>query len=234
MIMANRVTGTGKPKQTVLQVITTKLEKLNGDMKDKAAVIKVATKRKLTPGEIAMSQLIFSDAIDYSKVWIHLGGIVHTRTGNAMTPAGEIYLPKDDYLKTPDYSKATGEERHWFIHEMAHVWQYQMGVSTGWLGIKQFCRGGYTSEVESVDSGKGELKAYDTDLIGRDLNKKFQDFNFEQQGRIIEFWFDAMYLQHLNPNRNHHQKSLKLQGYLERILRDFLLNPHDKKLLPKL
>ena len=38
-----------------------------------------------------------------------------------MTPAGEIYLPKDDYLKTPDYSKATGENRHWFIHEMVSI-----------------------------------------------------------------------------------------------------------------
>lgn len=231
--MANKVTGTGKSKRTVLQVITTKLENLNEDMKNKASVIKVATKRQLTSGEIAMSRLIFKDAIDYSKVWIHLGGIIHTRTGNAMTPAGEIYLPKDDYLNTPDYSNASGTDRHWFIHEMVHVWQYQMGAPTGWFGIKQLCKGGYTSAVNSVDSGKGELEAYDTDLIGRDLNKKFQDFNFEQQGRIIEFWFDVMYLQYVNPSRKHHQKSLKLQGNLEQILRKFLLNPHDKNLVSR-
>ncbi|OTG98841.1 zinc protease [Acinetobacter sp. ANC 4973] len=217
-------------------VISTYIEKLkiiDGDMKAKASVIKVETKRKLTSGEVAMSRLVFKDAVDYSKVWIHIGGIIHTRTGNAMTPAGEIYLPKDDYLRTPDYSKALGQERHWFIHEMVHVWQYQMGASTAWLGIKQLCCGGYTSEIDSTDSGKGELKAYDTDLTGRDLNKKFQDFNFEQQGRIIEFWFDAMYLQNVKPIRNHHQKSIKLSEYLEKILRGFLLNPYDKKLLPK-
>ena len=75
--------------------------------------------------------------------------------------------------------------------------------------------------------------AYDTDLGGRDLNKKFQDFNFEQQGRIIEFWFDACYLQKVNPKRDHHQKSLQLLGYVEKILRDFLLNPSNKNLLPK-
>lgn len=34
-------------------------------------------------------------------------------------------------------------------------------------------------------------------------------------------------------NREHHKKSLKLLGYVERILRDFLLNPYDKYLLPK-
>lgn len=231
--MANRVTGTGKQKRTVLKVITAKLQQLNGDMKNKASVIKVATKRQLTSGEITMSKLIFQDSIDYSKVWVHLGGMIHTRTGNAMTPAGEIYLPKDDYLQTPDYSKAVGESRHWFIHEMTHVWQYQMGANTGWLGIKQLCRGGYTSTVNSVDSGSGELKAYDTDLSGVDANKKFNEFTFEQQGRIVEFWFDAIYLQKVNPKRQHHQKSLKLLGYVERILRDFLLNPSDKNLLPK-
>ena len=233
MNMANRVTGRGNPKNTVLKSITSKLQKIDAEMKNQAAtIIKVGSKRLLTSGEIAMSRLIFKDAIDYSKVWIHLGGLIHTKTGNAMTPAGEIYLPKDDYLKTPDYSKATGENRHWFIHEMVHVWQYQMGASTGWLGIKQLCKGGYTSEVNSVDSDN-ELEAYDTDLGGRDLNKKFQDFNFEQQGRIIEFWFDACYLQKVNPKRDHHQKSLQLLGYVEKILRDFLLNPSNKNLLPK-
>ena len=231
--MANRVTGRGNPKNTVLKSITSKLQKIDAEMKNQTAtIIKVGSKRLLTSGEIAMSRLIFKDAIDYSKVWIHLGGLIHTKTGNAMMPAGEIYLPKDDYLKTPDYSKATGENRHWFIHEMVHVWQYQMGTSTGWLGIKQLCKGGYTSEVNSVDSDN-ELEAYDTDLGGRDLNKKFQDFNFEQQGRIIEFWFDACYLQKVNPKRDHHQKSLQLLGYVEKILGDFLLNPSNKNLLPK-
>lgn len=218
----------------VIATYIEKLKKIDGDIRAQAAVaIKIRTKRKLTSGEIAMSQLVFKDSIDYSNIWIHLGGLIHTRTGNAMTPAGEIYLPKDDYLKITDFSLAKPNIRHWFIHEMTHVWQYQMGAANGWLGIKQLCNGGYTSEVNSVDSGKNELKAYDTDLTGRDINKKFQDFNFEQQGRIIEFWFDAIYLQKISPSREHHQKSLKLLGYVERILRDFLLNPKDKSLLPK-
>lgn len=208
-----------------------KLIKIVGD-KENVSVITVATKRKLTIGEIAMSRLVFKDAIDYSKVWIHIGGLIHTKTGNAMTPAGEIYLPSEDYLKTPDYSKARGEDRLWFIHEMTHVWQYQMGVSNGWLGIKQLCKGGYTSEVHSIDSAKKELQAYETDIKGKDSNKKFYEFNFEQQGRIIEFWFDAKHLQYINPKRVHHKKSLELSLYVERILHDFLRNPHDKRLLP--
>lgn len=217
----------------IIATFSEKLKKLDGDMKAKASVIKLTTKRQLTPGEIAMSRLVFKDAIDYSKVWIHIGGMIHTKTGNAMTPAGEMFLPRDDYIQNPDFSKSKGNAQHWFIHEMVHVWQYQMGISNGWLGLKQLCRGGYTTQVNSVDSGSDELKAYDTDITGRDLNKKFSDFNFEQQGRIIELWFDACYLQNNFPTRPHHQKSLKLLGYVERILRDFLHNPHDKSLLPK-
>ncbi|UOB51253.1 hypothetical protein [Acinetobacter junii] len=108
---------------------------------------------------------------------------------------------------------------------------YLAAYSVGWLGLKQLCKGGYTSNVQSADSG-GELKAYDTDILGRDSGKKFNEFNFEQQGRLIEFWFDACYLQNVNPSRPHHIQSLKLLGYVERILRDFILNPHDKSLLP--
>ena len=212
------------------------LKKLNDDMKEMksygATVIKIGTKRQLTSGEIRMSQLVFKNSIDYSKVWIHVGGLIHTATGNAMTPAGEIYISSKDNVENQDFSLSRPNIKHWFIHEMAHVWQYQNGAKTGWLGLKQGCNGGYTTEVQSVDSAN-ELKAYDTDLLGRDANKKFQDFNFEQQGRIIEFWFDACYLQKVNPKRDHHQKSLQLLGYVEKILRDFLLNPSNKNLLPK-
>lgn len=76
--MANRVTGRGNPKNTVLKSITSKLQKIDAEMKNQAAtIIKVGSKRQLTSGEIAMSRLIFKDAIDYSKVWIHLGGLIH-------------------------------------------------------------------------------------------------------------------------------------------------------------
>lgn len=216
----------------IIATFVEKLKKLDGDMKAKAAVVKVTTKRKLTAGEIAMCRLVFKDAIDYSKVWIHIGGLIHNMTGNAMTPAGEIILPRDAYEKNLDFSQSTGDYRHWFIHEMVHVWQYQLGTPNAWFGIKQLCKGGYTTTVQSADSG-GELKAYDTDIIYRDSGKKFNEFNFEQQGRLIEFWFDACYLQNVNPNRSHHRQSLKLLGHVEIILRDFILNPYDKSLLPR-
>ncbi|WP_151743145.1 zinc protease, partial [Acinetobacter sp. TUM15113] len=163
--------------------------------------IKIETERKLTSGEIKMCQLVFKDAVDYSKVWIHIGGYLHSATGNAMSPAGEIYLPKKAYDRNPDFSLAPGEDRHWFIHEMTHIWQFQLGTPNAWYGLKQLCKGGYTSLVDSADSGADELKAYDTDILGRDAGKKFNEFNFEQQGRLVEFWFDACYLQEVRPGR---------------------------------
>lgn len=210
-----------------------KLTKLKNNQPHPTTEIKIETKRKLTSGEIKMCQLVFKDAIDYSKVWIHIGGYIHSATGNAMTPAGEIMLPKESYDGNPDFSRSPGEDRHWFIHEMVHVWQYQLGTPNAWYGLKQLCKGGYTSLVNSVDSDEDELKAYDTDILGRDFGKKFNEFNFEQQGRLIELWFDACYLQNVRPSRLHHQKSLKLLGHVERILRDFILNPYDKSLLPR-
>ncbi|MFW1949361.1 zinc protease [Acinetobacter bereziniae] len=205
-------------------------------IKPATTVVHVDTKRPLTSGEIKMCQAIFRNSIDYSKVYIQVGGLITaitSTTGNAMTPAGQINLPTKDYYKTRDFSKALPNQQHWFIHEMLHVWQYQLGAKNAWLGIKQLCKGGYTSEVNSADSGQNELKSYDTDLLGRDSEKKFNEFNFEQQGRIIEFWFDANYLQHNLPSRRHHQKSLQLFPILIKILTDFLCDPTDKKLLPK-
>lgn len=218
----------------VLASFKAKLEKIDKDMKAAGALhLKIGVRRKLTAGEIQMCQLVFKNSIDYSKVLINIGGYIHNKTGNAMTLAGEIILPKEAYQRVPDFSMAVGEDKHWFIHEMTHVWQYQLGAPNGWFGIKHLCNGGYTSQVNSVDSGKNELKAYDTDLLGRDYNKKFNDFNFEQQGRIIEFWFDAMYLRNTKPSRKHHQTSLQLLTQTQRILSGFLINPNDRQLLPR-
>ncbi|WP_227611022.1 MULTISPECIES: zinc protease [unclassified Acinetobacter] len=184
-----------------------------------------------------MCQLVFKDSIDYSKVYIQIGGfisIIINLTDNAMTPFGNVNVSNKNYFENLAFSKSKGNAQHWFIHEMTHVWQYQMGTKNAWLGLEQLlCKSGYIIKVDCVDSGLGELKAYDTDITGKDLNKKFKDFNFEQQGRIIEFWFNACYLQNIVSSRPHHQKSLKLLGYVERILRDFLDNPHDPSLLPR-
>lgn len=218
----------------VLASFKAKLQKMDKDFKTASALhLKIGVRRKLTAGEIQMCQLVFKNSIDYSKVLINIGGYIHSKTGNAMSPAGEIVLPRSEYITNLDFSKSTEDLQHWFIHEMTHVWQYQLGAPNGWFGIKHLCNGGYTSQVNSIDSGANELKAYDTDIMGRDRNKKFNDFNFEQQGRIIEFYFDAMYLQQISRTRKHHVTSLQLLPQVKIILSNFLIDPSNKLLLPK-
>lgn len=218
--------------RNIIKTITDKLDAHDKELK--ASVINLQLKRTLTTGEIAMSRLIFKNAIDYSKVLIHMGGAFHSKYNVAMTPAGELILPIEDFKKTPDFSIApAGDDRHWFMHEMVHVWQHQNGANVGWLGAKLFCKGGYTSKVNSTDSGADTLKAYDTDIGGRDVHKKFQEYNMEQQAAIIAMWFDAVHLHNIEPQRPHHQRSLRLQGHLNKILVDFLKNPNDKSLIPE-
>lgn len=217
----------------VLASFKAKLQKMDKDFKTASVLhLKIGVRRKLTAGEIQMCQLVFKNSIDYSKVLINIGGYIHSKTGNAMSPAGEIVLSRNEYINNPDFSLSRPSLKHWFIHEMTHIWQYQNGTKTAWLGLKQLCSGGYTTEVQSIDSGI-ELEAYDTDLTGRDYNKKFQEFNFEQQGRIIEFYFDNNFLKNDEPYRAHLQISKKLGNITARILTDFLKNPSDKMLLPR-
>ena len=83
--------------------------------------------RPLTAGEISMARLVFGDAIDYTRVRVH-----NTRylplvqpKNVCITPNGSLYFHASRYLE--DFSLASEEEQHWFMHEMAHVWQHQLG-----------------------------------------------------------------------------------------------------------
>lgn len=170
--------------------------------------------RDLTPGEIAMAQILFKDAIDYSKVKIHRGGLFGqpNRSQNAMTPRGEIHFP-DQYFKT-DYSAEDAPTLMWFIHEMVHVWQYQLGYNLIWNGFKIGLKGGYDANAN----------AYYYDLKGADTGKQFHQFNMEQQGQLIANYFGATEL-----GMGKYQEELQ---ELRRVLKDFLLQPKNPALLP--
>jgi len=82
--------------------------------------------RPLTPGEIALAQTLFGDAIDYARVRIvrrkwwffQLRGIVMAPTGNIhFHPASDLYCD--------DFAAASLSLQGLFIHEMTHVWQAQ-------------------------------------------------------------------------------------------------------------
>ena len=90
--------------------------------------------RPLTSGEIALARLVFGDAIDYQRVRIHNTRFIPflQRKDVCITPNGELYFHLTRYRH--DYSLATAPEQQWFMHEMAHVWQYQLGYPVLWRG----------------------------------------------------------------------------------------------------
>ncbi|WP_151751962.1 zinc protease [Acinetobacter bereziniae] len=189
--------------------------------------IKIDTKRLLTSGEVALAQLIFKNSIDYTKVYIRRGGLggIPDASKNAMTPFGEIHLPEENYVKVKDFSLSKeASDKIWFIHEMTHVWQHQLGYKNFGIGIEIGLKGGYTSES----------KAYDYDLLCNDQDKEFHEFNMEQQGEIISHYFDAVHLSKGNHDLPlQHEKNIKQLAALKKVLIPFFKNPTDKNLLPK-
>lgn len=201
------------------------LSKSENWVKKHPTTVRVDRRRKLTAGEIAMAQPIFKDSINYSSVEIIRGGLLSMpdSSKNAMTPFGSIHLPHESYEKISDFSKSTSMSKIWFIHEMAHVWQYSIGLNVAFRGVEIGLRGGYK-----------DAKAYDYDLDGKDKNKNFTEFNFEQQAELISHYFDAVYLSiDGHKDRAMHQKNSKNLVTLTNILKDFLNNPKNQMLISK-
>jgi LysM repeat protein len=168
--------------------------------------------RLLTAGETAMARLIFKDSIDYSKVKVHKETYLPfgwQDDNTAMTPNGEMYFSPKRFNE--DFS--AGDDKTWFIHEMTHVWQYRLGYSVSWTGIKFFISGKYSDD-----------SAYEYDQV-RDIDKTLPDFNMEQQGDLIAHYFAARYL--------NDKTYIKRITFLEHVLVGFLRDPKNAALLPK-
>jgi hypothetical protein len=90
--------------------------------------------RPLTSGEVALARLVFGGAIDYRRVRVHNTRFIPflQRKDVCITPNGELYFHISRYRA--DFSLATEAEQHWFVHEMAHVWQHQLGYPVMWRG----------------------------------------------------------------------------------------------------
>jgi hypothetical protein len=137
--------------------------------------------RKLTLGEIELARGVFDDSIKYEKVKIHRGKYFFGQpAGSGMTPNGEIYVADDARLKNflykKDYSIESLGLKAFFIHEMAHVWQYQNKI----IRVK-------TAAVLGQIRHFGRYsKMYRYTL---DANKKLIDYGIEQQAAIIEDYY---------------------------------------------
>jgi type VI secretion system secreted protein VgrG len=135
-----------------------------------------------------------------------------------------MYFPSDFYK--PDYSTGKNSDKVWFIHEMTHVWQYQLGYSVKWGGIKIQIKGGY-----KYDPGQDVARAYKYNPTV-DLDKPMSDFNMEQQGDLVSHYFDGMFLDDDGSIRDHSRHVANMNFYARSLI-NFLRDPKDASSLPK-
>ena len=80
--------------------------------------------RSLTSGEIKISQQVFGNLIDYSRVKIMNHPYLPWQSKHViMAPSGYIHVRNLNYRE--DYSRESLSYQALFIHEMAHIYQHQ-------------------------------------------------------------------------------------------------------------
>ncbi len=122
--------------------------------------------RRLTPGEIALAQSVFGDALKLTSVRLWFHGLP---TRFAVTLGPIVTLPGG---VRPDFSTESGDIQAWLIHELVHVWQMQtrpIPAIASWVEVLTF--GGY---------GPG-LPGYRYTLPA-----DWDALNLEQQASVVE------------------------------------------------
>jgi hypothetical protein len=155
--------------------------------------------RPLTPGETAMAQGVFGDSIDYKYVLVHSGrlfGPMH-KENFAKTTLSMIFMHN---LYQDDYSKASLGMQELFIHEMAHVWQFQQMAYN-------------PTPLDLQNAVQYNPKAYQYELDKKDL----MDYGTEQQASVIAAYFA------LKARNNPAEKARRSQ--FEKVLKKFIENP---------
>jgi hypothetical protein len=126
---------------------------------------------KLTVGEKALLSPIFGFMIPYNKIVCKVNSANVGGRANSITPSGTPYFSSNCYCNDFYY---TNIENKWiFFHEMTHVWQYYHKQNVIISAIEIFVKGHYR------DSYKYTLSS----------EKRFRDFNIEQQAAIVaDYW----------------------------------------------
>lgn len=172
--------------------------------------------RALTSNEVSLAKEIFKSSLSYDAVKVHNGKYTRFQWENSgMTPNGEIYAHgtayKDDY--TADHTPAGLETKAFFIHEMAHVWQWQNNI----LRVK-------TSAIletlkhkfDYMEAYKYTLKA-DADLI---------EYGIEQQASIIEDYYRVIKRGLGFKENNQNQEPLPARKeLLKKVMGNFVSDP---------
>jgi hypothetical protein len=166
--------------------------------------------RALTEGEVAMASALFGAAIDYARVRIHDRRYMPFQPKNcAMTPNGRLYFHHSCFLD--DYAAGDVHAQHWFMHEMVHVWQHQLGYP---VRLRGAVRLGLSYEYR--------LRAGAT----------LADFNMEAQGDLLADYF---VLKHLDsPQAMRWGANGGSLALFEDVLDGFLADPASRAHLPRI
>ncbi len=201
-----------EPLEIQLDEVVTSAESLGSSVRQVATPKGEA--RPLTPGEIEMCRRLFKDAIDYTKPRVHNReylwfGLQPDNT--AMAPNGHIYFnPK--YFSEDFSDPSNPNNQWWFMHEMTHVWQHQLGYPVKWRGALR------------VGLGYEYVLAED---------KKLSDYNMEAQGNILADYFALCVLR--NPfamRQASYRNKPDAPELYKRVLAEFLRDPSDRGNLP--
>ncbi|ENU63150.1 MULTISPECIES: hypothetical protein [Acinetobacter] len=127
--------------------------------------------RSLTSGEIKISQQVFGNLIDYSRVKIMNHPYLPWQSTHViMAPSGYIHVRNLNYRE--DYSRESLSYQALFIHEMAHIYQHQCRINV-------LLKGAFLQSAYFLSLGKYNPYKYQFNP-----NKSFSTYNIEQQGDI--------------------------------------------------
>lgn len=166
--------------------------------------------RALTTGEVALARRLFGAAIDYGKVRIIGRRYLPFQPKHcAMTPNGSMYFHHS--CVRDDFAAADVVGQRWFMHEMTHVWQHQLGYPVRLRGAVR---------------------------IGLDYHYHLRagatlaDFNMEAQGDLLADYFVLRLLHRADALRWPDQAASP--HLFDAVLAPFLADPACRRHLPRL
>ena len=153
-----------------------------------------------------MASLLFRDAIDYTRVRVYSRRYLpYLQPKNcAMTPNGSLYFHHSCFLD--DYSRANLTGQHWFMHEMVHVWQHQLGYPVRLRGAVRIAL------------------PYHYDLHA---GATLADYNMEAQGDLLADYFVLKFLK--RPEAMRQRRHAGQLALYEQVLSHFLLDPGSRE-----
>lgn len=163
--------------------------------------------RPLTAAETALAHSLYGEGIDYARVRIGAGAWWLPPGNIAMAPCGHIYFPAA--ACPADFAAVNTATQAWFIHEMAHVWQYQNGFPVWLGGIWLAICGAYRRQ-----------RAYRLPVLAHTAS--LGDLNMEQQAELLRLAF------------LYRCRGQELPADMQRLLQPFFEHPHNRTLLPPL